>query len=218
MPDFITSQQPEIIFASICGPAASLRKEGLPLFLYAVYTFPAYLYSGFPECSPRANNKKISELASTKILTNTFQEHITGCLVLRDDEFLRSLWRGSLWPVVSLFSPVSQVFSDAGSLVVQNKEKFLNREAVKRWVNLSLTEEKLSASIGWSLAERALNGEANVIVKDAGAVLKRLSEPSKAQADKRYLRDLYEERKDILPPRPPKHDLNNMLITLRGLS
>lgn len=219
MPDFISTQQPEIVLASVCGPAASLRKEGLPLFLYAVYSFPAYMYTGFPDCSPKADPKKISELIKDGATPKAFNNRLTSYFVMRDDEYLRALWRGSLWPVVSLFSPVCEVFSEAGGYLVQNREKFLCRETAKRWIGSQISDKDLSPSLAWSLAEKlCVDPGFDPFISHSRKILDRIEDPEIRTADRKRIVSLINNRKENLPQRLNKADLNRILITMRGLS
>lgn len=218
MPDFITTQQPEVILSAVCGPGATLRKEGLPLFLYAVYSFPAYMHTGFPDCAPRADSKKIADLVRDKTSTKAFKKHITGFFVMRDDEFIRSLWRGGLWPVVSIFSPICEAFSEGGGYILQNRDKFLTRDTVKRWMGSALSEKDISPSLAWDFAKKVLTEPFDTFVEDPKPAINRIADPEARSEDKKTLHRLYTERKNSIPPRMDKKELNNFLITVRGLS
>lgn len=225
MSSFILSQQPEILFSAICGPGATVQSKNLPVYLYVVYTYPTYMYTGFPECVPKANSKSVADQLQGRTIPRTFKDYISGIYLLRDDEFLKSIWRGSMWPVTCLYSPVAEAFTEAGSFLQQQRDKFITKEAVKGWLQTTIDpgdeeESAVDASSAWSYAEMMMNKKFSMVVppQEADVILRRLEDPVFKTQEQKRLDKMFTSTKGTLSPKMSKDDLNEMLIAVRGLS
>lgn len=223
MPSFISTQQPEIILSAICGPGVAIQSKTLPAYLYVVYTFPAYVYTGFPECVPKTDAKRMAKEMEARAIPPALKNYVNNVFLVRDDDFLKSLWRGSMWPLTCLHSPIKELFSEAGSYLIQQKDKFLSRETVAGWLSIGVHGDEMSAldtSIAWTHAEMALAGRFSAVIspEDSERTLRRVEDKEFAELERERIMAIIQEKREALPQKIKKEDLNEILVGVRGLS
>ena len=124
---------PDIIFASITGPGVGAPAVGYSRYLYIVYSFPLFTHLGYHDCIPEIKQKTI-DLAISR-LPARFKTNIDKFIMADEAVFLERCWQGHLWPIMSLYSPIAEVFTESGNIIVKHRNHFLTKEAVKRWMS-----------------------------------------------------------------------------------
>jgi hypothetical protein len=216
--------EPEIIFSAVCGPGVMTRNDQLPIYMYVVYSISPAAYMGFPECAPHVDPKQIVKKIENDIIPNAFRDNIENFFIARDDDFLKSLWTGSLWPIVSLFSPVHETFSEGGAYLYSHRNSFLCQETLRRWIANDLNMEKDAVFDGfsaWSYSDMLLSGKpfsAILGTKEQTLINKRIKDKDFRLAEYNRLVQLYKAAKPKMKQRMPKTELNEMLMTIRALA
>lgn len=222
---FSSHQLPEIIFSALTGPGAALPLTGFPSYLYMVYSFPCYMYTGLPECIPKVNTKRLIQALEPKGMVKSVIQAASQVFLVREDDFVKSLWRGSLWPVVAMHAKVQEVFSEAAAFILDKKAAFISREAVTRWLDCDIIkgsneEEAVSTATAWSYAEKACKGQfsSDLPIPERDKIRRRVEDIEFRKTEKERLDGLLRETKLSLPSKIRKEELNDLLISVRSLA
>lgn len=217
----LTRTSPDIIFASVTGPGIAAPGPGRPRYLFIAYSLPPFAYLGLPDQIPKIGNDLVEKMA--KSLPDRFRNDITSIVVTREDEFIEKCWSGAMWPLMSLYSPVTENFSEAGKVLAANRDLFLTDAALLRWTkNEPRLKTQLRPDYGCavSYAEDVTTGTVNHTLAryQVENMARMMASLKYCKEEIHRVRALVEESYPSLKKQIPRTELNDLLVSIRMMS
>jgi len=129
-----TTSHPEVLFTAVTGPGIALPEQGLPSYLYVIYSLPPQVHLGFKDCIPSVKITNLDKSFGLKKIPASLRSTVKKTVVLSDEEFLTQCWIGLPWPIMAMESPIKEIFCESGNFIYKSREKFLNRLTIQEWI------------------------------------------------------------------------------------
>jgi hypothetical protein len=207
---------PKVVLCSVTGPGVYV--PGAEKYLYVVYSFPPYMHLSLEDYKPPLTEQDLKAMQAK--VQKLLEGEVKETYLVEDIEFIEELWTGTPWPLMTLYSPALEIFSEGGRLLTTYRKQFLSKDTLEKWIGYcpkrkhTFDELLFPIFVQESIGKEPIYEEVVRAVRDLKTIAQDLKNVKKLY---RSVKEVYEARREEVPDKISRNQLSEFLISLRLL-